>query len=58
MKTKTIILLGAVALVTLSFTFATVKKEDAKNPATEVAARQQSMSSEPIGGFAAETLVK
>jgi hypothetical protein len=58
MKTKTIILLGAVALVTLSFSFATVKKEEAKSPATDIAAHQQSMSSEPIGGFAAETLAK
>jgi hypothetical protein len=35
-----------------------VKKEEVKNPATSVATHQQSMSSEPIGGFAAETLVK
>jgi len=58
MKTKTIILLGSVALVTLSFSFATVKKEEAKVPATAVTAQQQSLSSEPIGGFAAETIVK
>ena len=58
MKTKTIILLGSMALVTLSFTFATVKKEEAKAPATVVTAQQQSLSSEPLGGFAAEALVK
>jgi hypothetical protein len=58
MKTKTIILLGSVALVTLSFTFVTVKKDEAKNPVTPVAVHQQSTSSEPIGGFAADTMVK
>jgi hypothetical protein len=58
MKTKTIILLGCVALVTLSFTFATVKKDEPKHSAGSVTAHQPSTSSEPLGGFAAETLVK
>lgn len=58
MKTKTIILLGSVALVTLSFTFATVKKEEVKTTVVPVAAHQQSTLSAPMGGFAAETIVK
>ena len=57
MKTKTIILLGAVALVTLSFSFATVKKEVPSNTAA-AAATQHTATLEPIGGFAAEELVK
>jgi hypothetical protein len=57
MKTKTIILLGAVALVTLSFTFATVKKEASSNTAATTAP-QHTATSEPIGGFAAEALMK
>jgi len=58
MKTKTIILLGSVALVTLSFTFVSVTKDDAKTTAMPVAAHQQSTLSAPLGGFAAETIVK
>lgn len=58
MKTKAIILLGLVALITLSFSFASTKKDTAGNTASTVAVHEQSIPSEPIGGFAAEDLVK
>ena len=48
MKTKTLILLAVTAIVTLSFTFASVKKNEAKEVAP---AKNQS---EQAGGFAVE----
>lgn len=48
MKTKTIILLAATAIVTLSFTFASVKKAEVKETAP---AKSQS---DQAGGLASE----
>jgi hypothetical protein len=58
MKAKTIVLLGSVALVTLSFTFASVKKDEVKNIEANTTAQQQSTSAEPVPAFVAETIVK
>ena len=56
MKTKTIILLGVAALVTLSFTFAKVNEHSTKASAKH--SQSQTSQNEPVGGFAAEELVK
>jgi hypothetical protein len=48
MKARTIILIALTAIVTLSFTFASVNKPSEK----KVEVRQS--SDEPVGGFAAE----
>lgn len=53
MKTKTIILIGAAALVTFSFTFANVGKHQTSTPK-----QAQTSNVEPAGGFAAEEIVK
>jgi hypothetical protein len=50
MKTKTIILLAVSAIVTLSFTFASVKTQSSE-PKKPVS---QQNNNEPAGGFAAE----
>lgn len=54
MKTKIILLIGAVALVTLSFTFASIdaplNKDAQKMTSTTV--------SEPVGGFIADEVAK
>jgi hypothetical protein len=52
MKTKAILFIGAAALVTLSFTF--VKTGKTNSPDQSQAVEQ----SAPIGGFAAEEIVK
>ena len=54
MKTKITLLIGAVALVTLSFTFANVNKPIAKdmNPSTAMD------HSEPVGGLFADEVVE
>lgn len=54
MKTKITILLGAVALVTLSFTFATVENKSHKH----VEASQNTGVSSPVGGLMADQVVK
>jgi hypothetical protein len=54
MKTKIILLIGAVALVTLSFTFATVNEplnKESKNIST-------SIDFEPVGGLFADQVVE
>jgi hypothetical protein len=48
MKTKTIILLAATAVITLSFTFASVNKNEVKEPTTTKS------HSEQAGGLASE----
>ena len=53
MKTKTIILIGAAALVTFSFTFANVSNNQASTPK-----QAQASKTEPAGGFGAEEIVK
>jgi flagellar basal body-associated protein FliL len=47
MKTKTLILLAIVAVVTLSFTFASKKNE--------VETNKSASTQEPIGGFVSES---
>lgn len=54
MKTKIILLLSAVALVTLSFTFSVVNAPVTK----EVQNIGNSNGSEPVGGFVADQIVK
>lgn len=54
MKTKITLLIGAVALVTLSFTFANVDKHAVKSP-TELT---HSNHSAPVGGLIADEVVK
>jgi len=51
MKTKVVIFLAVSAIVTLSFTFASVHKADKKSK--EVVAEKQ-VSNEPVGGFVSE----
>jgi len=51
MKTKIIFFLAITAIITLSFTFASVHKADKKSK--EVVAEKQ-VSNEPIGGFVSE----
>lgn len=51
MKTKAIVLIAISAIVTLSFTFASVNKADKKSK--EVVTEQQ-VSNEPAGGFVSE----
>lgn len=53
MKTKITLLISAVALVTLSFTFANIDSPAPKTP-EKVAAT----ASEPIGGFMADDVVE
>jgi hypothetical protein len=52
MKTKAILFIGAAALVTLSFTFVKTGKTNVSNRT------QAAEQSAPIGGFAAEDIVK
>lgn len=54
MKTKITLLIGAVALVTLSFTFATVDETSAKAPIEQ----SNSNSAGPVGGLIADEVVK
>lgn len=54
MKTKITLLIGAVALVTLSFTFANVDKRAVKSPTEQT----HSNHSAPIGGLIADEVVK
>jgi hypothetical protein len=49
MKTKAILLIAATALVTLSFTFATLKKSPVEKKAIE-----SSSNNAPVGGFASD----
>ena len=56
MKTKTIILIGAAAIVTFSFTFANVNMQS--NPTTSNKSQIQTSKTQPAGGFAAEEIVK
>lgn len=51
MKTKAIVLIAITAIVTLSFTFASVSKTDKKSK--EVVTEKQ-VSNEPAGGFVSE----
>lgn len=51
MKTRIIILLAASAIVTLSFTFVSVKRN---TPVKEVPAQTSVVENEPVGGFVAE----
>jgi hypothetical protein len=53
MKTKIMLLLGSVALITLSFTFATVKK-----PIETETTTVKVIHSEPIGGLFADEVVE
>jgi hypothetical protein len=53
MKTKALLLVGAVAIVTLSFTFVNSSNTKTANTQSEVA-RQEA----PIGGFGAEEVVR
>lgn len=54
MKTKITLLIGTVALVTLSFTFASVKK-----PLDKSTLKQSSITvSEPVGGLIADQVEK
>jgi hypothetical protein len=52
MKTKAILFIGAAALVTLSFTFVKPAKTDSNK------VELKSEQSAPIGGFAAEEIIK
>lgn len=54
MKTKTFLLIGAVALATLSFTFANTEK----SKTTVTASENHIEHNAPIGGFGAEEIVK
>ena len=54
MKTKIIVLIGAVSLVTLSFTFTHVNM--ARPDQTQTATK--TVGSEPVGGFAAVEITK
>lgn len=52
MKTKITLLLLVSAIVTLSFTFASVNK--AENKSKEVVTEKQANNNEPAGGFVSE----
>jgi hypothetical protein len=54
MKTKLTLLLGVVALVTLSFTFANVNSNESKKVQIVAA----SNNSTPIGGIVADEVIK
>ena len=54
MKTKITLFLGAVALVTLSFTFSTVENKSHKH----VESSQNASVSSPVGGLMADQVVK
>ena len=52
MKNKILIFIGAVAVLTLSFTFVGIETRNEVEPSTPVA------ESAPIGGFIADEMVK
>jgi hypothetical protein len=54
MKTKLTLLIGAVALVTLSFTFANVDNQTAKQDVNI----ENSSTSSPVGGIMSDEVVK
>lgn len=54
MKTKALLLVGAVALVTLSFTFVSATNSKANKVKSSSAAQQEA----PVGGLGAEEVVR
>jgi hypothetical protein len=54
MKTKALLFVGAAALVTLSFTFASTTPRQAQNKQSNIVSEQAA----PVGGFAAEEVSK
>ena len=55
MKTKTLLFIGAVAIVTLSFTFASVNREHKKEVKETTVGNSYT---EPAGGFVSEDKIR